>query len=99
MTISDEEFIAIVEAAASSEDFSHRKKRSASPAVRNGRNSRGVRKPSSGHPRVHLPRWANELREMLNTLGELEFSLRPSSPLQKVCEVGSQYGFRMLERT
>jgi len=99
MTISDEEFIALVEAAAGPDDFPRRKGRSASSVARNVRTSRGVRKPLSGPPRSHLPRWANELRAMLNALGELEFSSRRSSPLQKVCEVGSQYGLRMLERT
>src|SRR5438128_80492 len=98
MTISDEEFNAIVEAAAGPDDFRRRKRRSASPVTRNVRTLRGVREPLSGHPRTHLPRWANELRDMLNALGELEFSSRRSSPLQKVCEVGSQYGLGMLER-
>jgi lantibiotic modifying enzyme len=99
MTISDEEFIAIVEAAAGPDDFSRRKGRSASSVARNVRTSRGAREPLSGHPRAHPPRWANELRDMLNALGELEFSSRRSSPLQKVCEVGSQYGLGRLERT
>ncbi len=99
MTISDEEFITIVEAAAGPDDFPRRKGQSAPSIARNVRTSRGVREPLSGHPRVHLPGWANELREMLHALGELEFSSRRSSPLQKVCEVGSQYGLRRLERT
>src|SRR6266446_2237991 len=99
MTISDEEFITIVEAAAGPDDFPRRKGQSAPSVARNVRTSRGVREPLSGHPRVHLPGWANELREMLHALGELEFSSRRSSPLQKVCEVGSQYGLRRLERT
>ena len=99
MTISDEEFMAIVEAAAGPDDFPRRKGPSASSVARNIRTSRGVREPLSGHPRVRLPGWANELREMLHALGELEFSSRGSSPLQKVCEVGSQYGLRRLERT
>jgi len=99
MTISDEEFIAIIEAAAGPDDFPRRKRRSASPVTRNVQTSQGAREPLSGHPRVHLPRWANELREMLNALGELEFSSRQSPPLQKACEVGSQYGLRRLEGT
>jgi lantibiotic modifying enzyme len=99
MTISDEEFIAIVEAAASHDDFLPPKRRNASPVTCGVRNSRGVRRPLSRPPRVHLPRWANEFREMLSALGELEFRSRRSSPLQKVCQVGSQYGLRMLERT
>src|SRR6266446_6696409 len=99
MTISDEEFITIVEAAAGPDDFPRRKGQSAPSVARNVRTSRGVREPLSGHPRVHLPGWANELREMLHALGELEFSSRRSSPLQKVCEVGSQYGLRILQRT
>ncbi len=99
MTISDEEFIAIVDAAAGPDDFSRRKGRSASSVARNVRTSQDAREPLSGHPRIHLPGWANELRDMLNALGELKFSSRRSSSLQKVCEVGSQYGLRRLERT
>ena len=55
MTISDEEFMAIVEAAAGPDGFPRRKGRSASSVARNVRTSRGGREPLSGHPRVHLP--------------------------------------------
>src|SRR6202049_2177645 len=99
MTISDEEFISIIEAATGPGDFPRRKGRSASSVAHNVRTSPAVRETLSGHPRFHLPPWANDLREMLNAVRELEFSSRPSSPLQKVCEVGSQYGLRRLERT
>lgn len=99
MTTPDEEFNAIVEAATGLDDFPRRKGRSASLVARNVRTSRGVREPLSRHPRVHLPRWANELREMLSALGELEFRSRRSSLLHKVCEVGSQLGLRRLEKT
>ena len=97
MIISDEEFIAIVEAAGSHDDFARPKRRNASPVTRTVQTSQGVREPMSGHPRVHRPPWANELRKMLNALDELQFSSRQTSPLQKVCEVGSQYGLRMLQ--
>ena len=99
MTIADEEFIVIVEAAAGPDDFSRAKKRRASSVARNVRTLRGVRKPLPGHSRVHLPPWADDLREMLTGLNELEFSSRRTSLLQKVCEVGSQYGLIKLERT
>ena len=79
MTISDEEFIAIIEAAAGPDDFPRRKGRNASPVARNVRTSRGAREPLSGHLRVHLPRWANELREMLNAIGELELKTESAS--------------------
>jgi lantibiotic modifying enzyme len=36
---------------------------------------------------------------MLNDLVELEFTPRRASPLQKLCQAGSEYGLRILERT
>jgi lantibiotic modifying enzyme len=46
--------------------------------------------------RIHL-RWARDVQKMLNDLRALEFSPRPASPLQKMCEAGSEYGLRALE--
>jgi lantibiotic modifying enzyme len=86
MLISNEEFIAIVVAANGHSDF-HRVSNRCSQEV------------SSKSERFHLPCWASALREMLNGLAELEFSPRQTAPLQKVCEAGSEYGLRALERT
>jgi len=36
---------------------------------------------------------------MFNGLAELEFSPQQTSPLQKICEAGSEYGIRALEKT
>src|SRR6266487_1873091 len=38
-------------------------------------------------------------QEMLDGLAELEFTPRRASPLQKLCQAGSEYGLRILERT
>ncbi len=86
MLISNEEFIAIVAAAIGHSDF-HRISTNHSPEI-------------LSRPRhFHLPGWASELLEMLNGLAELEFSPQQVSPLQKVCEAGSEYGLEALEKT
>jgi lantibiotic modifying enzyme len=86
MLISNEEFIAIVVAATSHSDF-HRISTNHSREI-------------FSRPRhFRFPHWASDLREMLNGLAELEFSLQQGSPLQKVCEAGSEYGLIALEKT
>ncbi len=86
MLISDEEFIAIVVAATGHSDL-NRISTNHSPEI-------------FSRPRYfHLPGWASGLREMLNGLAELEFSPQRASPLQKVCDAGSQYGLKALEKT
>src|SRR6266699_4141208 len=86
MLISNEEFLAIVVAATGHSDF-HRVSTHCSHEV------------SSKSRRFHLPCWASALREMFNGLAELEFSPQQTSPLQKICEAGSEYGIRALEKT
>lgn len=51
-------------------------------------------RPGRFHPR----RWTGGVRQMLNCLTELEFTPRHASPLQKLCEAGSEYGIRRLEK-
>jgi lantibiotic modifying enzyme len=43
--------------------------------------------------------WASELRTMLVVVNDLKFSSGGSSPLQKMCDVGSQYGLKTLDDT
>src|SRR6202035_2603505 len=86
MLISNEEFIAIVVAATGHSDF-HRISTNHSREV--------FSKPR--HSR--LPPRTSDLREMLNGLADLEFSPQQTSPLQKVCDAGSEYGLRALEKT
>src|SRR6266568_2891070 len=86
MLISDEEFIAIVAAATGHNDF-HRIW------------TNHAREILSRPRHFHLPRWASDLREMLTGLAELEFRPQRASPLQKVCEAGSEYGLRALQKT
>lgn len=86
MLISDDEFIAIVVAATGDSDF-HRISTNHSPEI-------------FSRPRhFQLPGRASELREMLNGLAELEFTPQRASPLQKVCDAGSEYGLKALEKT
>jgi lantibiotic modifying enzyme len=86
MLISNEEFIAIVVAATGHNDF-HRI------------STHHAREIFSRPRHFRLPRWASDLREMLNGLPELKFSPQQASPLEKLCEAGSEYGLRALEKT
>lgn len=43
--------------------------------------------------------WASELHTMLVVLNDLKFSSGGRSPLQKMCDVGSQYGLKTLDDT
>ena len=86
MLISDEEFIAIVVAATGQNDFNQ---------ISTSHSHEIFSRPEH----FHLPYWANDLREMLNGLAAFEFSPQHASPLQKVCEAGSEYGLRTLEET
>jgi class II lanthipeptide synthase len=99
ITISDEEFIAIVEAAASPDDFPHRRNWSARSIASGVRTSLSLRKGFPQRPRIGDPVWANELREMLVALAKVEFSSRNTSALHKLCECGARYGSQKLEAT
>jgi lantibiotic modifying enzyme len=97
MIISDEEFFAIVRAAASCEDFLYRKKREPFSMADAARTSSGLREALSERLRVEIPVWANELREMFDALPKFEFSSRNGSPLHKLCKCGARYGSQKLE--
>jgi lantibiotic modifying enzyme len=91
VTISDAEFSAIVKAAADWHDYFP------------GQPFLIELKPcsnSSGHPLPRLPavpEWAVELRKMFDALAELEVRSRQTSPLHRLCEIGSRYGMQRLE--
>jgi lantibiotic modifying enzyme len=99
MIISDKEFFAIVRAAASCEDFLHRKKREPCSMAGAARTSSDLREVLSERLRIEIPVWANELREMFDALPKIEFSSRSASPLHKLCECAAQYGSQELEAT
>jgi lantibiotic modifying enzyme len=44
------------------------------------------------------PSLANDLRKLLNALADLKYSPQQWSPLQKICEAGSEYGLGALEK-
>src|SRR2546430_11372854 len=94
MIISDEEFIAIVQAAASPDDFSHPRSWSARSRI-----SRSPREDFPERLRIRRPVWTNDLREMLAALAKIEFSSRSASPLHKLCECAARYGSQELEAT
>jgi lantibiotic modifying enzyme len=81
--ISDQEFIAIIIAAASHDDSY----RISTNGCREGfSRQRG------------LPPWASELRRVFDDLAEIKFTTQQTSPLQKLCEAGSEYGLKTLEK-
>ena len=91
MTISDGEFTAIVKAAADWHDYCPGRP---FPVEREPRAS------SSDNPLPNLaalPEWAAELRKMFDAFAEFEFKSRQTSPLQRLCEIGSRYGMQRLE--
>src|ERR1700719_2920396 len=53
----------------------------------------------SASRRFCASRWASISEEVSDDFAELEFTQRKASPLQKLCEVGSEYGLRNLKRT
>src|SRR5947208_2958227 len=99
MITSDEEFIAIVQAAASPDDFSHPRSWSARSIASGPRISRSLREDFPERLRIRRPVWANDLREMLAALAKIEFSSRSASPLHKLCECAARYGSQELEAT
>jgi lantibiotic modifying enzyme len=89
--ISDAEFTAIVKAAADWHDYFP------------GQPFPVERIPhsiNSGHPLPNLsslPEWAAELRTMFDAISNLELSTRRTSPIFRLCEIGSRYGMQRLE--
>jgi len=94
VSFSDNEFIAILEAAADFADYrsgQYFSKQDAKPA--SGGNALRLRDPSK------LPPWAIDLRRMFSALAEFEFNSNRGSPLVKLCEAGARFGWQELEST
>ncbi|MDB6148171.1 MAG: Lanthionine biosynthesis protein LanM [Spartobacteria bacterium] len=87
----------MVRAAADLDDGPRRTGRIA--AARNVRTSRGVCESLLRRERGQLPPWASELRRMLDALSEPIGTSPRTAPLDNLCEIGSEYGLKMLERT
>ncbi|HMG04712.1 MAG TPA: type 2 lanthipeptide synthetase LanM [Chthoniobacterales bacterium] len=95
MNLSEEEFAALVEAAADFDDYhSTRYFVKRDPGSASGDQSPlQLRDPSV------LPPWAFALRRMFSALADLEFGSRRRSPLAAICEAGGRHGFYELEAT
>jgi lantibiotic modifying enzyme len=93
VNFSDEEFIAILEAAADFSDYrsgQYFAKRDSEPASGTGSALR-LRDASM------LPPWAVGLRRMLSALAGFEFNSRQGPSLVTLCEAGARYGLQELE--
>jgi hypothetical protein len=94
VSFSDNEFIAILEAAADFADYrsgQYFSKQDAKPA--SGGNALRLRDPSK------LPPWAIDLRRMFSALAEFEFNSNRGSSLVRLCEAGARFGWQELEST
>ena len=94
MSFSDNEFLAILEAAADFADYrsgqyfikQDSKRASGGSALR-------LRDPSK------LPPWAIDLGRMFSVLAEFDFNSNRGSPLVRLCEAGARLGLQKLEST
>jgi hypothetical protein len=59
--------------------------------------SRGTDSPLRLRNPAMLPPWACELREMFDGLATHDFTTNRTSPLHRLCECGSRYGFQRLQ--
>jgi hypothetical protein len=94
VSFSDQEFIAILEAAADFADYRSGQyfiKEDSTPA--SGGSALRLRNPSK------LPPWAINLRRMFSALAEFEFNSKRGSPLVRLCEAGARFGLQELEST
>lgn len=69
----------------------------ASKHNRDRRVTRHRREECSRSEHFHVQACGCDFRRMLNGLGEVEFRQRMMSPLQQLCEAGSEYGIGRLE--
>lgn len=95
MTLSKSDLIAIIKAAADSQDLAQDRTKTRSLA-------RELTAQSSESIPTRLsrrtPRWAIELKHMLNAVAELNFDpAGRTSVLQTMCEAGARYGLQRLE--
>jgi hypothetical protein len=94
VSFSDNEFLAILEAAADFADYRSGQyfiKQDSKPA--SGGSALRLRDPSK------LPPWAIDLRRMFSVLAEFDFNSNLGSPLVKLCEAGARFGMQELEST
>ena len=93
MNFSDEEFTAILEAAADFSDYrsGHYFAKRYSEAASGAGSALRLRDPST------LPPWAVGLRRMLSALADFEFNSKQGPPLATLCEAGARYGLQELE--
>lgn len=94
MSFSDNEFIAILEAAADFTDFRSGQyfiRQDSRPA--SGGSALRLRDPSK------LPPWAIDLRRMFSALAKFDFNSNRGSPLVRLCEAGARFGWQELEST
>lgn len=92
MNFSDQEFTALLEAAADFVDYragQYFVKRDST--LGSGGNALRLRDPA------RLPSWAIDLRRMFGALADFEFNFREGSPLEKLCEAGTLFGLQELE--
>jgi lantibiotic modifying enzyme len=94
LSFSDNEFIAILEAAADFVDY-----RSGQYFIRRDSNS-----PSGGsalrlRDSSQLPPWAIDLRRMFSALAQFEFDANRNAPLVEVCRAGARFGRQELDST
>jgi lantibiotic modifying enzyme len=94
VSFSENEFIAILEAAADFADYRSGQyfiKRDSKTASRGS--AVRLRDPSK------LPPWATDLRRLFTALAEFDFNSKRSSPLVRLCEAGARFGWQELEST
>lgn len=94
MSFSDNEFIAILEAAADFADYRSGQyfiRQESRPA--SGGSALRLRDPSK------LPPWAIDLRRMFGALAEFDFNSNRGSPLARLCEAGARFGLQELDST
>lgn len=94
VSFSDNEFIAILEAAADFADFRSGQyfiRQDSRPAA--GGSALRLRDPS------RLPPWAIDLRRMFSALAKFDFNSNRGSPLLRLCEAGGRFGWQELEST
>jgi lantibiotic modifying enzyme len=95
VSVSDKEFIALLEAAADFSDY----RAGQYFASRDSGATSGSGTALQLLDSFALPPWAADLRRMLNGLADFEFTSGHSRPLATLCEAGARYGLQELETT
>lgn len=92
MSFSDNEFIAILEAAADFADY-----RSGQYFVRRDSKSASAGSALRLRDSSQLPPWAIDLRRMFGALAKFEFDSSRGSPLAELCAAGARFGWQELD--